>query len=85
MRAPPPFTSPLQLGNDAVAHVFELRAACVGDGLGGLLRNAERVDGRAVFPDAVVEVRTGRGARAAHVADQLAPCDTRTPWRDALA
>ena len=41
------------------------------DRLGGFLRNFQRVDRRAVFPDAVVEMRSRRSARRSDIADQL--------------
>ena len=53
----------VEFSRDAVADEFEQRAVLPGDRLGGFRRNLQRVDRRAVLPDAVIEVRAGRCAR----------------------
>ena len=79
----PVFHFAVQFGHDTVAHEFERRAVLLRDRFGRFLGDFQRIDRRAVFPDAVVEVGAGRGARRTDVADQL-PLRNARALRDAL-
>ena len=67
-------TSNLIAGKLCHHSVADSLEACLmrhSDRLGRLLRNLERINRRAILPDAVVEVRTCRCARRTYIADKL--------------